>query len=191
MRSSFLIASAYFVIASARVWNDALMSDGALSASPLKYVFRFSALCVDPPVASACPSLEALLAKSRQLFETPVEVPLPEEPDEDESEPDDDEPEPDEELPDEELLPVVVVEVEPVVVVEVEPVVVVDVEPELAPALDFFEPPPHPLAARTTAAATAINVVTRIIEALLRTVAVTLGRAYSSGQVRLCTTRPP
>jgi hypothetical protein len=53
LRSSFLIASAYFVIASARVWNDALMSDGALAASPLKYVFRFSALWVDPPEESA------------------------------------------------------------------------------------------------------------------------------------------
>src|SRR5262245_38460622 len=75
---SLLIASAYFEIASARTWNEALMSDGALAASPLKYVFRLSAFkLVEVPAASACPSLDAELAKSRQRAETLPELPLP------------------------------------------------------------------------------------------------------------------
>src|SRR5689334_22064407 len=77
LMSSFLIASAYFEIAAASVWNDALTSDGALAARLLKYVFRACAFCDEPLEASACPSLDAVFAKLRQFLET-VPVPLPE-----------------------------------------------------------------------------------------------------------------
>ena len=73
---SFLTASAYFEIASARTWKDDLMSDGALPARPLKYAFRLSALCaVEVPEARAWPSFDAELAKATQLVETPPELP--------------------------------------------------------------------------------------------------------------------
>ena len=64
---------------------------------------------------------------------------------------------PDDELPDEELLED-----------ELLPVVAVDVDPELSPALDFFEPPPQPLPASTTAATTAMSAGTRTIAPTLQ-----------------------